>query len=93
MSHAITYDIFELAKDLKKSKIPDDAIDALIKFEKAKDESLLSNLATKQDLKYEIELVRKDIESINSKTNIILWVIGATGIITTLPQILKLFGH
>lgn len=55
MTHAITYDIFELAKDLKKSKISEDAIDAIVKFEKAKDEAILNNLVTKQDLR-ELEL-------------------------------------
>jgi len=64
MSHTIiTYDIFQLAKDLKKSKIPDDAIDALIKFEKAKDEAMLDTLATKHD----IELIQKDLKALESK--------------------------
>ena len=55
MTHSVAYDIFELAKDLKKSKISEDAIDAIVKFEKAKDEALLNNLVTKQDLR-ELEL-------------------------------------
>ena len=65
MTHATTYDIFELAKDLKKSKIPEEAIDALIKFEKAKDEATLNTLATKLDIKI-----------LDDKIKTILWVIG-----------------
>ena len=61
MTHATTYDIFELAKDLKKSKIPEEAIDALIKFEKAKDEGMLDTLVTKQDFKKDLSIVKRDI--------------------------------
>ena len=46
-----TYDIFELAEDLKKANINDEAIKAIVKFEKAKDETMLNALATKDDIK------------------------------------------
>jgi len=49
MTHT-TYDIFELAKDLKKAGVNDDAINAQVKFEKAKDENFNNTLATKKDL-------------------------------------------
>jgi hypothetical protein len=45
-----TYDIFELAKGLKDANIPEEAINAFVKFEKAKDESMINNLATKNDV-------------------------------------------
>ena len=50
MSHAITYDIFELAKDLEKAGIAKDGIEAIVKFEKAKDEVFNKSLATKDDI-------------------------------------------
>lgn len=56
-----TYDIFELAKDLKKAGVNDAVIDAQVKFEKAKDEAMLNTLATKNDLRQEIDIVKKDI--------------------------------
>lgn len=54
-----------------------------------------NNLATKHDIaliQKDIKVLEVKIESINSKTNIILWVIGATGFITIFTQALKLFG-
>lgn len=52
-----TYDIFELAKDLKKAGVNDDVIEAQVKFEKSKDEAMLNTLATKHD----IALILKDL--------------------------------
>jgi len=59
----IAYDIFELAKDLKKAGINEAAADAIVKFEKAKDDNINNNLITKEDLKTEIALVRKDLKT------------------------------
>jgi hypothetical protein len=52
-----TYDIFELAKDLKKAGVKDAVIDAQVKFEKSKDEAMLNTLVTKQVLKYEMDYI------------------------------------
>jgi hypothetical protein len=57
----ITYDIFQLSKDLKKANISDDAIDAIVKFEKSKEENNDYKLATKVDLSHEIAIVKRDI--------------------------------
>ena len=94
MTHSIAYDIFDLAKDLKEANVSEKEIDALIKFEKAKDEHLLNNLATKKDIedlkistKHDIALVQKDIQL--SQKNTVLWL---SGIMTTLlygPVIIK----
>ncbi len=89
MSHTIiTYDIFQLAKDLKKSKIPDEAIDALIKFEKAKDEAMLDTLATKHD----IELLQKDLKAIDSKIERQSYK-TTLALIVLIPTILKILEH
>jgi hypothetical protein len=51
MTHTtMVYDIFDLAKDLKKAGVKDEIIDAQIKFEKAKDEAMINTLATKGDV-------------------------------------------
>ncbi len=79
MGHTIiTYDIFQLAKDLKKSKIPEEAIDALIKFEKAKDEGMLDTLVTKQDFKKDLSIVKRDI---------------ILTLVVLIPTILKILEH
>jgi hypothetical protein len=67
MNHTITYDIFELAKDLEKAGIAKEGIEAIVKFEKAKDEANLNALATKDD----ILLIRKDMAIV--KRDIILF--------------------
>lgn len=77
MTHSVAYDIFELAKDLKEANVSEKQIDALIKFEKAKDEHLLNNLATKKDIedlkvatKTDISLIQRDIEDLKISTKI-----------------------
>ena len=54
---ATTYDIFELAKDLKEANISEKAIDAIVKFERTKEQTNNDNLATKKDL----AIVKRDI--------------------------------
>ena len=61
MTCSTTYDIFELAKDLKKAKVSQEEIDAFVKFEKTKDEVVANTLATKKDLSHEIALAKRDI--------------------------------
>jgi hypothetical protein len=64
MNTTITYDIFELAKDLKKAGINEAATDAIVKFEKTKNEAYLNTLVTKKDsndLKKDMQIMRRDI--------------------------------
>lgn len=75
-----TYDIFELAKDLKKAGVNDAVIDAQVKFEKAKDEAMLNTLVTKQDFKHGFELMDAKIDSIYNKTVITLGIINVATI-------------
>ena len=81
MNHTITYDIFELAKDLEKAGIAKEGIEAIVKFEKAKDEANLNALATKDD----ILLIRKDMAIV--KRDIIL------ALVVLIPTILKILEH
>lgn len=82
MTHSIAYDIFELAKDLKEANVSEKEINAFVKFEKAKDEHLLNNLATKKDIedlkvstKHDIALVQKDIKALEtSLKKDIMWI-------------------
>lgn len=80
MTHATTYDIFELAKDLKKAGVKDNIIEAQIKFEKAKDEAILNTLVTKKDLEYGFGLMDAKINSIYNKTVITLGIINVATI-------------
>jgi hypothetical protein len=64
MNTTTTYDIFELAKDLKKAGINEAATDAIVKFEKTKNEAYLNTLVTKKDsndLKKDMQIMRRDI--------------------------------
>jgi len=58
-----------------------------------------NNLATKKDLKeveanlkHDVALILKDIESIKNNSKIILWLIGSVAFIFTSTQLLKIFG-
>ncbi len=68
MTHSIAYDIFELAKDLKEANVSEKKINAFVKFEKAKDEHLLNNLATKKDIEDLKVSTKKDIEDLKVST-------------------------
>lgn len=99
MSHTIILNTYEYAKALKRANVPDAQIEVEVARDmertKAINEVIDNNLATKQDIKMlekDIKILETKIESINSKTNIILWVIGATGFIASFPQILKALG-
>lgn len=66
MRSTITYSIFELAKDLKAAGINEAATDAIVKFEKAKDDAINDILVTKSDLKNSTTLLQRDIAWIKS---------------------------
>jgi CRISPR/Cas system-associated endonuclease Cas3-HD len=73
-----TYDIFQYTKDLKKAGEKDDIIEVHAKFAESHVNYLDNNIVKKNDLKLEIELVRKDIKIIeerivNTDKNINKW--------------------
>lgn len=89
MNTTITYDIFELAKDLKKAGINEAATDAIVKFEKTKDEAHLNTLATKKDLNdLEIRIELK-IEKTYNKT--IIWLSSVIGLATTILGLIQIY--
>jgi len=96
MAHAITFDTLSFSKKMIKAGFTqqqaEGQAEALI-------EIIDDNLATKHDLskveaslKHDIELVRKEIESIKSNTKIIIWLIGAVAFVFTSTQLLKILG-
>jgi len=84
-TNTIKYDIIELAKDLKAAGVNEKAIDAQVKFEKAKEENSNDTLVTKKDLKSEIDLVRKDLTIEGYKIIVTLAVL--------IPTIMKILEH
>jgi len=57
------YDIIDLAIELEKCGINKDVINSLVKYEKSKNESAFSE----DKLRFEFELIKKEMRSIESK--------------------------
>ena len=85
MNTTTIYDIFDLAQDLKKANVPQEQIDALIKFEKAKDETITKTLATKEDILAAKNDLKKEIETNGYKTILALVVL--------IPTVMKILEH
>ena len=82
MSHSTTYDIFELAKELKEAVINEKATNAIVKFEKAKDDAINNDIVAKIEAS-RID-IKKDIKLSRYKT--LIWLGGAiiSGFVSTI---------
>ena len=92
MNNTTTYDIFELAEDLKKAGVNEAAIKAQIKFEKAKDEVFTTTLATKKDIEDLKIATKKDLElALKDQLLKLCYIMGgmSLAVITILDFLLK----
>lgn len=92
---SITFDTYELVKELKKSGFNEEQAEGLSSAFKKTHESQLEGLATKYDLK-ELELeIKRDIKEleleIKSELKLIKWGLALVIAVTVLPVLKELF--